>query len=239
MVIKSYSSQFPRIGTLRESSLHMALKEWYSEPGDKLEVPLDGYIIDILRGNLLIEIQTKNFSAIKKKLENLIKSHKVRLVYPISQDKWIVCQDRTGTNVIRRRLSPKHGSYENLFEELIRIPEFVSNINFSLEVLLIEEEEIRRNDGMGSWKRKGLSIIDHKLLKVREKRSFCNRIDYLSFLPKKLKYPFTNSDLANALQNPLQIVQKMTYCLRKMRVLQVIGKKGRSYLYDIKIDKVK
>ena len=81
------------IGTLRESSLHAKLKEWYKEPGDKLETFIDGYIVDIVRKDLLIEIQTQNFSALRKKLTHLTKNYKVLLEYPIISDKWIVYQD--------------------------------------------------------------------------------------------------------------------------------------------------
>jgi hypothetical protein len=52
----------------RESSLHSALKKWYSLEGDKLEAQVDDFIVDIVRGYLLIEIQIANFSAIKSKL---------------------------------------------------------------------------------------------------------------------------------------------------------------------------
>ena len=45
------------IGSLHEKSLHAALKAWCLQPGDHTEVPVDGYIIDIVRGDLLIEVQ--------------------------------------------------------------------------------------------------------------------------------------------------------------------------------------
>jgi hypothetical protein len=50
------------IGLLNEKSLHSALKHWYARPGDRLESPLDGYVVDILRGDHVIEIQTRNFA---------------------------------------------------------------------------------------------------------------------------------------------------------------------------------
>ncbi len=78
------SSQF---STLNEKPLHEALKRWYAQPGDSFEVPVDGFVADIVRGDLLIEIQTKNFSAIKRKLEKLLVRHPVRLVYPIPRAK--------------------------------------------------------------------------------------------------------------------------------------------------------
>ncbi len=38
------------IGTLQENSLHAALKNWYAQPGDQLEIMVDGYVIDLVRG---------------------------------------------------------------------------------------------------------------------------------------------------------------------------------------------
>ena len=52
------------IGTLNEKSLHAALKEWYAKPEDLIEVPVDGFTVDIVRGDLLIEIQTRNLLTI-------------------------------------------------------------------------------------------------------------------------------------------------------------------------------
>jgi hypothetical protein len=57
-----------RVSVLNEKPLHAALKEWYAQPGDLLEVSVDGYVADIARGHLLVEIQTRNFAAIKQKL---------------------------------------------------------------------------------------------------------------------------------------------------------------------------
>ena len=75
------------IGTLNEKSLHAALKQWYARPDDLIEVSVDGFTVDIVRGDLLIEIQTRNLSAIKRKLMTLVEQHPVRLVYPVAQDK--------------------------------------------------------------------------------------------------------------------------------------------------------
>jgi hypothetical protein len=33
---------------------------------DRFEVPVDGFVIDIVRDDLLIEIQTRNFSSLKR-----------------------------------------------------------------------------------------------------------------------------------------------------------------------------
>lgn len=220
------------IGTLKESSLHAALKQWYKEPGDKIEEPIDNYIIDIVRDNLLIEIQTQNFSSIKKKLENLTESHEVRLVYPIIRDKLIVKMDVTKNKVVSMKNSPKHGTYYDIFEELIRIPHLVPKINFTIEIVLVQIEEIRKNDSIGSWGRKGWGIYDRKLMKVLERKQFYTPIDFLMLKPNRLRNPYTNIELAHSLNKPLRLAQKMSYCLRKMEMIKVVGKKGKFFLFD-------
>ena len=112
---------------MTEYSLHSEIKHWYMASGDKLEVKVDDFIIDVLRENLLIEIQTENFSAIKKKLKKLLlNSNQIRLVYPIAQLKWIVHVSRSG-EFVRRRKSPKKGKITDLFNELIHAPCLIKN----------------------------------------------------------------------------------------------------------------
>ena len=118
----------------RESSLHSAIKKWYFLEGDKLESKVDDFIVDIVRGDLLIEIQTANFSAIKSKFLHLLNKHKVRLVYPIPRVKWIVHKSKATGETFGRRRSPKKGRPSDLFSELIRIPSLFSKGNFSIEV---------------------------------------------------------------------------------------------------------
>lgn len=62
----------PLVGTLGEKPLHAALKRWYSEADDRVEEPVDGFVIDLVRDGLLIEIQTGGFSSMKRKLASLL-----------------------------------------------------------------------------------------------------------------------------------------------------------------------
>ena len=165
----------------------------------RAEVVVDGYVVDVVKDNLLIEIQTRNFAAIKDKLRALMKNHPIRLVHPIPKKKWIVKETIDGTTQLSRRLSPKKGVFENLFDELVRIPSFIAHSNFSIEVLLVEEEEIRHQDGRGSWRRRGWSIVDHRLLEVIDRRLYETPMDFLHFIPNSLEKPFKTSDLAEAL----------------------------------------
>jgi hypothetical protein len=220
------------IGTLGEKSLHSALKDWYAQSGDQLEAEVDGFHVDIARGEFLIEIQTTNFSSLRRKLSSLVKKHRLRLVHPIAQEKWIVYLASDGKTRTGRRKSPKKGNIFHLFEELVSIPNLIKNRKFSLEVLLIEEEEIRCDDGQGSWRRKGLSIVDHRLIAVVGRHVFEKPSDFVGIIPGDLSDPFSTKHLADAINQPRWLAQKMAYCLRNMGAIDIVGKDGNSLLYS-------
>jgi hypothetical protein len=218
------------IGLLNEKPLHASLKQWYARPGDRFEVPVDGFIIDLVRDDLLIEIQTGNFSSIKSKLTKLARSHRVRLIYPIVQEKWIIRSPINNGHKAIRRKSPKRGRMEDLFWELVSIPQLLSNPNFSLEVLMIRQEELRRYERKRRWRRKGWTIEGRRLLEVVDQRLFWQSADWLEFLPDGLQ-SFTTSDLATGMNTRRELAQKMAYCLREGRMIELIGKRGRANLY--------
>jgi hypothetical protein len=219
------------IGTLNEKPLHAALKEWYARPGDRLEVPVDGFVVDIVRDKLLIEIQTGNFAAIKRKLAALSSRHPVRLIYPIPKEKWIVKVSKNGNGYLGRRKSPKRGALEHLFVELVSFPKLLSNPGFSLDVVLTHEDELRRYDGRRAWRRKGWVVQERRLLTVVGHRAFKTPADMLTLLPADLIEPFTTSDLAVAIDQPRWLAQKMAYCLREMGAITSVGKQGNAFLY--------
>jgi hypothetical protein len=219
------------IGLLNERHLHAALKRWYAQPGDLTEVAVDGFKIDLVRGDLLIEIQTRNLSALKRKLATLVERHPVRLIYPVAQDKWIVRQSPSGRRVLGRRKSPQHGGVELVFEELVSLPRLLTHPNFSLEVVLIQEEEIRRHDGARNWRRKGWGTHERRLIRVVGQRLFETPAEQGELIPADLAEPFTTAQLAESLGRPLWLAQKMAYCLRQIGVITAAGKRGRGLLY--------
>ena len=221
------------IGTRNERSLHASLKQWYAQPGDTFEVPVGGYIVDIVREGQLIEIQTRNFSAIGRKLRRLLEGYPVHLIFPVAQEKWVVQVTACGKQQLSRRKSPRRGSVLYLFEELVRIPDLMDRLHFTLEVLLIGEEEVRCRDGKGSRRRKGVSVQDRRLIDVREQVRFEKPEDFLVLLPPGLEHPFSNKHLAHRLGVPVYQAQKITYCLRKMRAIDVSGKQRNELLFAV------
>ncbi len=224
-----------------ETSLHSAVKEWCSLPGDRFEAKVDGFVVDIVRDNQLIEIQTRNLSAIEEKLKSLLRHHKVRLIHPIAKEKWIIQVDPLTGRQTRRRRSPRKGDMWDLFQELIWMPELVRETNFSIEVLMVKEEEVRCADGKGSWRRKGTSIRDRRLIEVVDRLFFEKKEDYLKLLPRDLAQPFTNRSLAVSMGLRISQARKVTYCLKKMGAIKEIGRDRKGLLFvaaetDLRVD---
>ncbi len=223
----------PHIGKLGERSLHAALKNWYAQPGDRFEVRVDDYVIDIVRGDLLIEIQTRGFAAMKRKLTMLTQNHPVRVVHPIAAEKWIVKLAPDGRTTLNRRRSPRRGSILDVFRELVSLSHLIPRDNLSLEVVLTREEEVRVNNGRGSWRRGGWSIADRRLIGVIDRVRFESVLDFRALLPPGLPDPFTTRDLADRLGERIATAQKMAYCLREMGAVEAVGRQGQAYLYSL------
>jgi hypothetical protein len=220
----------PGIGLLNEGPLHAALKTWYAQPGDRFEVAVEGFVIDIVRDDLLLEIQTGNVASIRSKLANLLRSHRMRLIYPIAQEKWITRVATNDGDRVARRKSPRRGRVEDLFWGIVGIPQLLSNPNLSLEVVMIREEEARRYVGKGRWRRGGWGVEERRLLEVVDRRRFEQPSDWLALLPAALE-SFTARDLAEAIGVRRELAQKMAYCLRHMGIIGLIGRQGRAHLY--------
>ncbi len=223
------------IGTLRETALHAGLKAWYTQPGDLIEAKLDGFVIDILRGESIIEIQTHNFAAIRRKLQKLTATHAVRLIHPVAVERWIVRLAADGLKQVSRRKSPRRGSAAELFTELVSFPELLSNPNFTLEVVLVREEEVRTPDASRRrrWGR-DYRVSDRRLVEVVDRLVLAGPADCACFVPAALAQPFTTRDLARAAHVPHGLAQKMAYCLRRMALFTAVGRRGSAYTYVLR-----
>ncbi len=217
------------VGTLNEKSLHAQLKSWCAEPGDRFEVPLDGYIIDMVRGEQLIEIQTRNFSAMRVKLDRLTESHPVRVVYPIAVTKWLI---KRSEDAPKPRRSPKRGHILDVFAELVYVPHLVDRPNLVFDVVLIEESEVRVFDEKKARRRrKGWVTQERRLVQVLETHRFESVQDFVDLLPE-LPDEFTTEDIAKQAALPRRTAQQAAYCLRKMDALTIAGKQGNSMVYS-------
>ena len=214
------------IGSLNEKPLHAALKEWYRQDGDQVEAPVDGFVADLLRDGQLIEIQTRGFSSMRRKFDRLLDTHRIRLVHPVAAEKWIVKLDATG-DVVSRRRSPKRGIAADVCEELVSFPSLLSHPHFTLEIALVEEEEIRRPDARKGWRRGGFVVEERRLVTVQETIELTAPADLLKLLPDGLPDPFTTAHLAAGLGRSRPLAQEVADCLRVSGAVETLGRDKR------------
>lgn len=219
------------IGSLNEGPLHAALKEHYRRDGDLVEQPVDGFVADLLRGDRLIEIQTKGFSAMRRKFDLLLDAHPILLVHPVSAVRWIVKLDEDGQRVSRRR-SPKRGILADICDELVSFPSLLTHPNFTVEVVLIEEEELRRPDVHKGWRKGGFVTAERRLVDIISTTRLTGPQDLLQLLPDRLPTPFTTADLASGLGRSRRQAQGVAYCLRHSGVAVIVDRnaKGNQYV---------
>lgn len=218
------------IGSLNETPFHAALKRALAPEGSRFEVEVDGYVVDVVAGDLLIEVQTRNVGGMRGKLAALLPGHRLRLVLPVAQRKWIVRCLEDGNRV--RRRSPKRGRFEDIFRELVSIPDLLRHPNFEVEVALVEQEELRRHEPGKAWRRHGWVVVGRELVAVRERRTLSDPSDLLAFLPSTLPTPFSTADLAGIAGIPRRTAQEAAYCLRALELIAPVGKAGNAQLYE-------
>jgi hypothetical protein len=212
--------------------LHAALKRRYARPGDEFEVPLDGFVIDIMRGQgtddeLLIEIQTGSFGAMGSKLDRLLAEHRMLLVYPVAARTTLERRDS------KPRRSPKRGSVYTLFDELVSIPTLLDHPNLELDVVVADITRVQVPDPKARRGRGGWRTVDRRLEQVLEVHSFRDVTDLRHLLPTDLPDRFTTADIARGAGVSRDVAQRMAYCFRATHLIDELGRSRAGIEYRL------
>ena len=119
-------------------------------------------------GGQLVEIQHGSLAAIRDKVAELLKDHRVLVVKPVVIRKRIINHAAQGGPVLSSRLSPRQGQVLDLFHELIYFTRVFPHQNLCLEVPLVDIEELR-HPGHGRrrrWRRRDHQVADQRLVKI-------------------------------------------------------------------------
>ncbi|MFB3104683.1 MAG: hypothetical protein ACE1ZA_07105, partial [Pseudomonadales bacterium] len=100
-------------------------------------------------------------------------------------------------------------------------------------VVLIEEDEVRVFAPEKVRGRKGWRVVQRRLVEVLERHRFCSAADLFYLVPGELPETFTTKDLAEAMQQPRWIAQKLAYCLREAGEITLCGKEGNALCYAL------
>ena len=220
------------IGTLKEKTIHAVLKNYYApEPSDQ-EQGVEGFVADIFKDGQIIEIQSRNFNTMRKKLETFLPLYEVTIVYPIAATKWLSWIDEATGEITSRRKSPKKGSIYAIIPELYRIKPFLNHPNLHFILTFMEIEEYRLLNGWNHTKKRGSTRHDGIPKKLVEEVYLKTPQDYSCFLPDTLPSHFTTKDLQREAKISQSYATTCLHLLYHLGIIERIGKQGKAYLYQ-------
>ena len=219
------------IGTLKEKTIHAVLKNYYAPNPNDQEKRIEGFVADIYTQGEIIEIQTRNFNTMRKKLEAFLPLYDVTIVYPIASTKWLCWIDEETGEISNKRKSPKRGSLYAILPELYRIKMFLGNPHLHFILTFIDIEEYRLLNGWNASRKRGASRHDGIPTRLVDELYLSSPSDFICFLPDTLPKEFTTKDLQTQAKIPQSASGVCLNLLHHLGIVKRIGKKGNAYLY--------
>lgn len=221
------------IGTLGEKTLHAVIKH-YIEPDEAYhEIRVSSFVADIMKDRNIIEIQTRNFGKMRKKLNVFLKDNGVTIVYPVAAIKWLTWLDGATGEISNRRKSPRRGTKYDILPELYRIREYVSSPGIRFCILMLEVEECRNLNGWGKDKKRGSTRHDGVPLDIIEEVYIDSVSDFSLLVPDSLDTDFTVKDYHKATKMSLRNAGMSINVLYNIGIIERMGKNGNQYIYSI------
>lgn len=221
------------IGTIGEKTVHAVLKNYYAPDCEMQEIPIENFVADIFTGTEIIEIQTRSFNVMRRKLDTFLKQYPVTIVHPIPRIKWVSWIDEETGEASPKRKSPKKGNPYQAFVELYKIRPFLKNENLHFKFALIDMEEYRLLNGWSRDKKRGSERFDRIPLEFVEEVCIDRREDYMQFVPFDLLEPFTSREFAKCAKIPMRLANVVLLILTDLSVVTRVGKQGNCYLYEL------
>jgi hypothetical protein len=197
------------VGTLSEHRLHSAIKYYVQPDMEFHEVRVNGFICDAVREDgEVLEIQTGSFYPLRKKLERLLPSRPVTVIYPVVTEKrLLVTYEESGECSIRK--SPKKATIYNAFAELYRIRDFLSNENFHFRIISVTCDDHRLYLGTKEAKKPFQKPVKTERIPVSlvGDVSFRSMKELRSVLPSDLPENFDSKILSDMAKIPADLAR--------------------------------
>ncbi|MEZ5280544.1 MAG: hypothetical protein R2770_08710 [Acidimicrobiales bacterium] len=197
----------------------------YARPGDRFEAQVDGMVVDLLRADDVVEVQTGSLGAMGPKLDRLLASHRVVVVHPIAERTVLV---RPG---YADRKSPKRGRPVDIFGQLVSLPTLLDHPNLTIDVVMTVEERVKIEDPKMRRRRGGWRTVDRRLVEVVDIVRLSGVDDLDDFVPSGLADGFTTAELAAAGGYDRNTAQQIAYCMRALERFEVIDRTRAGYSY--------
>ena len=221
------------IGTYSEKNVHRILKLYFEPDARYHEVKCGKLVADISNENGIIEVQTRAFNNLTKKLDAFLPLGNVTVVYAYPALKWLCWLDPDTGEITKKRRSTKRYTPCDAFYELYKIKKYLHEENLHFCLLGLEMEEIRLLNGWSNDKKRGSTRYERNPVKVIEILEIHSAADYKKMLPNTLPPVFTLKDLSSHARLSQKASSLAFRCLKELGVIEKCGQEGRKYLYKI------
>jgi hypothetical protein len=220
------------IGVLKEKPLHATLKWWLDDNPDHHEIPLPcGKVADIFDGTTVTEVQTANFSALRKKLEVLLDEYPVTVVHPVVRRKYLTWIHPDTGETTPARKSPRIGSFTDGGKQLIYLLPLLSHPNLAVRLVLIDAEEQRLADGWGNEGKRGSHRAVLLPISVEDTLTLRCPADYAALIPAGLPATFTAAQFGKAAKMQGRNLNGTLKVLLDRGVITRTEKQGNAWVY--------
>ncbi len=222
------------IGTLGERTLHVILKRFYEPDPEFQEVKVGSFVADIKRGDQIVEIQTRDFRNLRKKLPEFLKSNTVKVVFPVAVKKKIRWVDPGSGEVSEPRSSPKRGNVWDFLAELWQLRPILPIEGLSFDMVSLEMEEFKLLTGKSrDRKRYGAKRAERVPTKLIGITTLETPDDFAALLPP-LPDEFTVKEFVSAAKLRNNFGGRIIQTLVTLGALEMTGKRGKANTYRIK-----
>jgi hypothetical protein len=220
------------IGTLGEKTVHSVLKNYLSPDTSCHEIKVGNFYADIVNDNGIIEIQTRSFDKLRKKLDYFLTLQPVTIVYPIPYTKWLRWVNQVTGEISPPRKSPKAGTPYMIIPELYKIKNYLLHPNLKLHIILLNMEEYRFLDGWSKDKKKGSTRCDRIPTQLVDEICIQNVSEYIKLIPPVLTKEFTAKDYKKVSGLYQRDAVTALNILNYVGAVKRIGKIRQAYLYS-------
>lgn len=223
------------IGIQKEKILHKIIKYYLSNNPNNHEIKIGRMFADVVLDNIIYEIQTQHFNALRNKLDKFLETNKVVIVYPTFRNKILHSITENG-EYIKTNKSPKKGTPLSLFVELYKISKYLNHPNLSFKILYFDIEEYRTVVPKKHYKSQGYIKYMQVPIELIEEYNLKEKSDIIDLLKEyNLSKPFTATDFSKISKISYNKATAAIRSLSTLGIIENIGKDGRKNIWNVKI----
>lgn len=221
------------IGVQMEKILHRTIKYYLSSSEITHEVKINRMFVDVMINNHIYEIQTQNFNAIRHKLDKLLPTYAITIVYPAARIKQLYSINEAG-ELVKEQRSPKKGTPFSILVEMYKIKSYLNDSNLDFKILYFDMDEYRTIVPKRHFRSRGYQRFKQVPTNLVSEINLRTIADYVKLLISyDIKTEFTVKDFAKLSKLSQSKASTAVNVLASLGAIENIGKVGRANLWKI------